>query len=341
MASSLFFNGRRFSEHPQESEDHFESIVADSSKLFFGDSAIYIEIKKKIDTKFLGGAEPDGVLFDLSDLENPEFYLVEIELKRHDFYKHIFPQITKFFAFFKNSSGREEFTKKLFEVLREDKALQDEFRKLGIERELYKFLKDTVDSSRNILIVIDGEKEEFSEIQEAYTDTWGKLVTIVILKEHRNMKDSIFVMTPEFSTVHLEEPLVSGTMRLKLSITEEYHLEGVAEPVKAAFYEIKKAVTSYRPKVALNPQKWYISIVYDRNVAFLKLGVKKMNIVVMLDESVVRPMLHYHDVKSLSQSVQNWYTGPCCQISLNNSEHLDEVIEVLKKVISAQEEFNA
>ena len=31
-----------------------------------------------------------------ADKENPEFYIVEVELSKHDFYGHIFPQFTSF-----------------------------------------------------------------------------------------------------------------------------------------------------------------------------------------------------------------------------------------------------
>ena len=30
-------------------------------------------------------------MFDLKDPDNPEFYLVEVELAKHSFYNHIFP----------------------------------------------------------------------------------------------------------------------------------------------------------------------------------------------------------------------------------------------------------
>jgi hypothetical protein len=77
-----------------------ENLLFANSKSLFGQSSILIEAKKKIDNKALGGTIPDAFLFDLKDPDNPEFYLVEVELAKHSFYNHIFPQITKFFAFF-------------------------------------------------------------------------------------------------------------------------------------------------------------------------------------------------------------------------------------------------
>lgn len=101
----LYYHNRKLSEYQFSNEKEIETVVIENSELFFGLASLFIEAKKKIDTKFLGGSIPDGFLFDLSDIENPEFYLVEIEWYKHDFYNHIFPQLTKFFSFFKNQES--------------------------------------------------------------------------------------------------------------------------------------------------------------------------------------------------------------------------------------------
>lgn len=104
----LFANNKTYSEFQFEIEADFEKEIVLNSKLFFGPNSIYIDAKKKIETKSLGNSIPDGFLFDLSDTENPEFYIVEAELAKHDFYTHIFPQLTKFFGFYKNQKGRTD-----------------------------------------------------------------------------------------------------------------------------------------------------------------------------------------------------------------------------------------
>ena len=98
----LFTYNKVFKEFKFEKEIDFEKEVVVNSKLFFGSKTIYIDAKKKIEAKSIGKTIPDGFLFDLSDKNNPEFYLVEVELQNHDFYSHIFQQITKFFGFYKN-----------------------------------------------------------------------------------------------------------------------------------------------------------------------------------------------------------------------------------------------
>jgi len=116
----IFQDGKKFQEYRYDVEDELEKEIVDNSQLFFGKHTIYIDTKRKIDSKALGGTIPDGFLFDLSDKEEPEFYVVEVELKSHDFFNHIFPQITKFFAFFKNRKSQAELVEKIFSIVNTD-----------------------------------------------------------------------------------------------------------------------------------------------------------------------------------------------------------------------------
>ena len=98
----IFLKNKRLSEINFKLEKNFEKEIFDNHKIFFGKETILIDAKKKIKTKDLGDTIPDGFLFDFSNKYDPTFYIIEVELSKHNFYKHIFPQITKFFAFYKN-----------------------------------------------------------------------------------------------------------------------------------------------------------------------------------------------------------------------------------------------
>lgn len=185
-------------------EEEFEKLVSDNSKIFFGDKTIYIDAKKKIETKALGGSIPDGFLFDFSDSDNPEFYLIEVELASHDFYKHIFPQITKFFAFFKNNKSQKDLIEKIYSIASTDDSIKKEFRKFLGEKEIFKFINDTIEGSQNILLIIDGDKSELPEIVDTYTDTWGKIVKTIKINIFKNNNDLIFSMTPDFLRAYYE-----------------------------------------------------------------------------------------------------------------------------------------
>ena len=116
---------KRFVESPFKLEEDFEELIRSQAKILFGKNTIFIYTKRKLKGVVLGASIPDGFLFDLTDVHNPEFYLVEVELQKHDFYRHIFPQITKFFGFFRSSTSQNDLVKKLFAIIDADLPLTD------------------------------------------------------------------------------------------------------------------------------------------------------------------------------------------------------------------------
>src|SRR5690606_30762195 len=131
-----------------------------------------------------GATIPDAFLFDLKDPDNPEFYLIEVELAKHSFYNHIFPQITKFFAFFKNPESQSELIEKLYTLITSDDSLRANFMQRIGNQEIFKFIKDTIENSQNILLILDNEKKELPEIINTYPDTWGKMVKLTLLRAY-------------------------------------------------------------------------------------------------------------------------------------------------------------
>ena len=77
MAISVSLNGESFEQAIYTNEDDFEQLVAKNAQTIFGDKVIYIDTKKKLSASSLGRTIPDGFLIDLSDFDNPQFYLVE------------------------------------------------------------------------------------------------------------------------------------------------------------------------------------------------------------------------------------------------------------------------
>lgn len=328
----IFQNGKKFQEHKYNTEEELERVVTNNSKLFFGKDTIYIDIKKRVETKALGRAIPDGFLFDLADRENPEFYVVETELAAHDFFGHIFPQVTKFFAFFNDNQSETKLVEIIFSTINNDSALKKEFKKYLGEQEVYKFIKDTVDDSQNILLIIDDDKMELPDIMRVYTDTWGRMVTLLILKKFVNGNDVIFTLNPSFENIEL-----GGTEEVneteKIEYNEDLHLIRVAAEIKETYFLVKEELLRMSNKLRFNPTKRYISIVYEKNIAFFRFRKNKIRLVVMLPEEDVRIKMKKHKVEHLSESVQRFWNGPSCEIVIENKKDIEEVIELLKILI--------
>jgi predicted transport protein len=332
----LFTNSKTYNQFQFDKEADFERDVVLYSKQFFGINSIYIDAKRKIETKSFGNSIPDGFLFDLSDKDNPEFYIVEVELAKHDFYNHIFPQITKFFGFYKNPKSQNDLVEKIFSFINNDNDIKKEFKKYLGEKEIYKFIKDTIERSQNILLVIDGDKKELPEIMETYTDTWGKMVKLILIKKFYNNGESIYSMHPDFENIEFAdlEDEISVDNENDVEYNEEYHFDGVSETVRQIYTDIKTELLQSYPDLIFNPQKYYISIRKDRNIAFFSTRRKKIRLVVMQSDEETRSEIKNHPVKTLAAGVQKFWNGPSCAIMIDNADNLDEIKKLLKKLIA-------
>jgi len=330
----IYRNNEKYYEYEYKNEEEFENDIKKNAILFFEEKSVYIDAKKKIKSEVLGNTIPDGFLIDLSEEDNPEFYIVEVELYKHDFYSHIFPQITKFFAFYKNSESRRKLVDKLYKIVNEDENIKSKIIKLSNQEELYKYLLDMIENSQNILLIIDGEKKELPSIMNTYTDTWGKMVKLQVIKKYIKNENELFTMEPEFEAV--EYPLeknVEEVSEEKLDISEEFHLENKDNIVKEIYYELKDSMLEYNSELTINPQKYYISVINERNVLFFKFRKKKIRIVIMLPENKIKEKINSFKVKSLSESVQNFYNGECAAIDIEAKKNLDEILELVKPLI--------
>jgi len=336
MDTVIYRNSSRYNERQFKSESDFEGLVVDNSKTLFGQHSIYIDAKKKIDNSALGGVIPDGFLFNLVDPKNPEFYIVEVELSNHDFFRHIFPQITKFFAFFKNPDSQGKLIEKLYTIFEKDDVLRNDLKARIGNKEVFKFLKDTIENSQNILLIIDDEKNELPEITETYTDTWGKMVRVTIFKQYigQDKSDIILSLSPDFENIENID-IVSTESDIKdksIIYSEGFHLDGVTEEIKNLYHKLKEELISQIPNLAFNSQRYYISLRKKRNFAFIKIKRKKITIVAMLEENIIRQKIKYHAIESLADGVQRFYNGPCARIVLTDGKHLNEVIDLLKEI---------
>lgn len=334
MQTALYFNNKRFTEKEFSKEKELEDLMFQNSKSLFGQNSIIIEAKKKIENKTLGGTIPDAFLFDLNDPENPEFYLVEVELASHSFYNHIFPQITKFFAFYKNPVSQSELIEKLYSLVNADPGLKKQFKDLIGNKEIFKFIKDTLENSQNILLVLDNEKPELPEIINTYTDTWGKIVKLTLLKEYCNNGASIISLTPEFANLTIIE-LVSGGKDEASVIgpyTEDYHLEDALPEIKEAYRMLHDELTKRIKELKFNPQRYYISLRKKKNFAYVKIQKKKMTIVAMLDQESIKDRIKQHKIVSLAEGVQKFYNGPCAQIIVAENNNLEEIVNLLVEI---------
>ena len=329
MKADIYLNGSKCWRHEfGGDESSLEQLMIDNYRNLFGDKTLFLS-KKKIETEALGDAVPDGFLFDLKDKDNPVFYLVEVELDDHNFYEHIFRQVTKFMAFLASSQNRKKLIKKLYGSVNSNVDVKDEFSRIIGGGEIYKIITDAVDNSQDILLVLDRldrNKASIDECKKAYAE-WDKRVKVEILGLYEKGEDKILTLTPPFEEVEISEVSTGGA---KERYDELYHLSSANDVVKESYDSIKTRLHEDK-SIRYNPQKYYISILKAKNFAYIQILRTKMHIVVMLPYEEGKKLIQHHKVSELSQGVQDWYGAPCFRLTIENKQNLDEVVDTLRR----------
>lgn len=339
--SILFKSGGRsekMQEHDFRDEKEFEREVFDNYRLLFGSNTVLLGAKKKINKGGrLGETVPDGFLFDWSDKNKPRFYLIEIELAKHSFQRHIFPQITKFFAFYKNESQRLKLSRELYDIIASDNELRDNFKKFIGGPEIFKFVNDVIETSQNILVVIDGNKPEFHEIGEMHEDTWGKLVKCVVVRKYTCEEAEILQVESDVEVPGTggDKP-PSGVTIDRSRYTEEYHTDKAGKKVQQIYRELKDRVLQVNPGSIFNPAQRYISIKIRRNVVVIFFKKSCLRLVVMCPENEIRECITKYEVKAIGPRSQKFWNGECAAVVLDNLYGMDEVINLLRPLIQKQ-----
>ena len=198
---------------------------------------------------------------------------------------------------------------------------------------------DAIENSQNILLILDEEKNELPEIMDTYTDTWGKIVKLQIIKKFMNKGDCIFSMQPEFESIEYSTlKSFADAENTKIEITEDFHFEGVNLEIKKLYNNLKEKLLIINNNLIFNPQKYYISILNKKNVAYFDIKKKRIRLTVIRPIEEFNELIKINKLKPLSESVQGFYGSPCGGIYIEDEKGIEEVISVLNPLIQLEEQ---
>jgi predicted transport protein len=104
--------------------------------------------------------------------------------------------------------------------------------------------------------------------------------------------------------------------------------------IKDIYKRVKTDLLKIDRSLQFNSQTYYISLRKGRNLAFFHFSGKRISLVVKNPEKDTRKVIKHHEVKTLTEKVQKFWNGPSCTIVIENEKHLNEVIALLRRLIS-------
>lgn len=322
---SLFLDGKQYFEKKVEGETAFERTIYENYRMLFGENTLFINLKQKIKTNADKGTIPDGYLFDFS---TEDFYLVEVEWSKHDAYKHILPQITKFFNALTEKS-KKDLIQNIDNIINSDEKLKAEFKERNKGKEIYRTISEIINNSRKILLIIDRNKPELDEIKSLY-DEWENVKILVIKEFSRSNNKSIFTSEPDFAILDIPEADdANNATALTSDYTPDNHLRNVSDSVKGIYCLLEEKLKKHTD-IIFNTQKYYISLKKKKNFAYLEPKKNSLKIVIKLPYQKLVSYIKNYQVTDCTPPVKNFYGADCAWVKIDKSDYLEEVYNALK-----------
>jgi len=306
-----------------KSVKELEQLVLKNSKLLFGEKTFLIPFSNKEASLFPRGFVPKVLLLDLGNILKPRFYFLDIVRQEFNFYTHIFPAISKFISCFKN----QELMEKVLKIIAQNKSLKKELQGKISSQGIADLIKAAI-SKPFILLVSDNEIKELEEVKGTYAE-FSELVKCVFIRKFGTNGNTVISMAPPLAELHL-----NGKKRISNApVTEEFHLDKASDEIKSVYKKIKSELLKANKQVQFNPQRYYISLRKDRNLAFFHFSKKNITLVVKVSHTDTKKQIKNYEIKTLTEKVQKFWGAASCAIVIDNGKKLQEVITLLKKLV--------
>jgi len=181
----------KYLEYVFTKEIEFENTVFSQYKEIFGDKTILFD-KQKIKTSTGIGTIPDAFIIDL---EYEKWFIIEIELSRHDVYNHIVPQLTKFSSALNNIQTRKLLLKSFEKEIKEDPFKNAMFIVSG-KNEIYKTISEIIEKEPELIIVLEKPHKELMSIFNSLPFKTKINIFKTFTREGFGLGDNIFFIEP-------------------------------------------------------------------------------------------------------------------------------------------------
>ena len=314
-----------------KSRKEFNETVLLNWKVLFGDKTLFINSQLKKDISFTGTYTPDAILFDFKDPEKPKCYLIEIMYSIQDFYGHFLQRITGFFSQNNKDDVRSSFIELICKVVNKNYHFKKKLGSFIGKETVPEFISRMISGKPPVLFIMETPNQKFQETLPLFSPSWSKLVKLMIFRKFSINGELLCSMSPSFEDIDKTEIKAKEKV---LKSTEEDHLKVVSDDVRNAYKSIKAELLKADKKVEFNPKQYYISVRKNKNIAFFHINRKRISLVVVNPEAETRKQSKHHEIKTLTEKVQKFWNGPSCTIIIDNADKLNEVVNLLKKLIA-------
>ena len=144
---------------PEDEEKEFHPIVKEHSDIIFGEDNKYFDVSLRL--KSIAGLEskPDGCVLNFRD---NNWYIVEVELSKHDPIVHIANQLTKFILGIENPKTKNDVVDILYDEIDKNKMLRA-YVEEKVGKDIHRWLSKLISKTPIIVVIIEKKTDTVIE----------------------------------------------------------------------------------------------------------------------------------------------------------------------------------
>ncbi len=316
-----------------QNEDELRQLVFKNFGVIFGDFALVVTFEKSTGINFSNGFVADAFIFHFAEMQIPRFYLLKILFSKTRLLQ-IFYEMTPVFSFLHNPENQNQIVQKVLNQVTKYKELKQKFEAKSTE-EILSQLTIAMRNRPSIIFISDNDMEELAPLKQNYPETWGRMTNQIIVKRYAVKNEMMITFQPKFDEITIpEKPLREKESRKDLpKLTEPEHLAKASNVVKEIYGKIKAELLKADKGLEFNSTNYYVSIHKVRKITVIQIKKNSLSIVMLNPIAETQKMIKHNKILLHKDSVQKFWGGECCTVVVEKTEHLGEVIALLKKMV--------
>jgi hypothetical protein len=199
-------DGIRYYPHDYEDEQELQNLVENNIEKIFGQNAVFFKGSRIGVPRGQRGAKgiPDGFVLLV---DKKEWLIVEVELSSHPVYGHVVEQVGRFSQAWKEGSSKKDLVNRFFESYTSSKIIQYKFEQCGIEKEVFRFISELINSEPKVVIIIDKTTPDLELVKSVLSFDTNWLTFKAFQRECVNDPIQIFEYEPfDEEEIHVNPP---------------------------------------------------------------------------------------------------------------------------------------
>lgn len=297
-------------------EKVLEERIKNNFILIFGEDVLFLPLKQKIESSYGISGIPDAFLIDL---KSSKFFIVEAELKEHDYYEHILGQLTRF----RSAFDKEETKRTIVEAISKNLTSVDRTKIKSFIKsdEVFEYIHKIIFHGEfSVLVIIYNKTIELEELKEYFPN-----MECIEFKTYKSGDKEIYKID-----WFIKESKEVGKKRVSKEYSIEDNLKRASPEIKETFKILKNEIfklSNVKERVGNHYSDYRIEGSKKGTFANVNIRTNRLLILIKLGRK------HLEDPRKIASQVPEsfGYGDLTKRFSIDSKEDINYAMELIKQ----------